>query len=80
MDPFVVRDLGCGFGPLLIFLIALGVAGTVFWIWALVDVIRNPTLDDSTRIVWVLVILCTHLLGAILYFLIGRSAPTRSPG
>lgn len=45
------------------------------WIWALVDAIRVP--DDSmynegNKLIWVLVILFTGTIGAIIYLMIGR--------
>ena len=44
-------------------------------IYAPVDAIKNPSLDGTMRIVWVLVILLLYpLLGPILYFLLGRGA------
>jgi cytochrome c oxidase assembly factor CtaG len=46
----------------------------VFWIWMLIDAIKNPRLDGTQRIVWVLVIIFLHALGALIYFLAGRSA------
>ena len=51
------------------------VAGMVLWIWALVDVLRVP--DDSLfrsgdKLIWVLVIVLTNFIGAIVYLAIGR--------
>jgi hypothetical protein len=58
--------------------LAFGAVGLVVWLWALIDAIRNPALDNTMRLIWVLVIVLLSLLGAILYLLIGRnSAPTR---
>ncbi|MCA9116905.1 MAG: PLDc_N domain-containing protein [Planctomycetaceae bacterium] len=54
----------------------LALAAVVIWVWALVDAIRNPALDDTMRIVWVLVIVFTQIVGALIYLVIGRS---RSP-
>lgn len=50
------------------------VAGTVFWTWALVDVIRRPsaTLERGTQLFWALVIALTHGIGAAAYVLFGR--------
>ena len=50
----------------------LGAAALIFCLWALIDAIQNPALDGTMRIVWVLVILLTNVLGAILYLLMGR--------
>jgi hypothetical protein len=64
----------------------LFVGSFVVWIWALVDAIQVP--DDSmyrsgTKLVWVLVILLTQVVGAIIYFAIGkpsgRTAPSSPP-
>ena len=52
--------------------IFLGLGSLILWIWALVDAIQNPGLSGNERIIWVLVILLTQVLGAILYLLIGR--------
>lgn len=68
---------------LLLFLV-VGVAGTVVWIWALVDAIRVPEesmFRAGNRLIWVLVIVFGHLLGAIAYLAIGRpDASTRGRG
>ena len=61
-----------GGGLLFIVIAILGVLGLVLWVWALIDAIRNPSLSDTERIVWILVILLTQLLGAIIYLIIGR--------
>lgn len=45
----------------------------VFWIWVLIDVIKNPGLSGNERIVWVLVIIFVPCIGPLLYFFIGRS-------
>lgn len=47
--------------------------GTIFWIWMLVDCARNKALPDTERVVWILVLVFTHLLGAIIYFFAGRT-------
>ena len=44
----------------------------VFWIWMLVDCIKNARLTDSEKVVWVLVIVFLHALGALIYLLAGR--------
>jgi hypothetical protein len=54
----------------------------VVWIWALVDAIQVP--EDSmyrsgTKLVWVLVIVLTQVVGAIIYFAIGRPARGAAP-
>jgi hypothetical protein len=53
-------------------LIPLGLLLMAFWIWMLVDAIRNRALADGEKIGWVLAIVFLHFLGSALYFFIGR--------
>ncbi len=62
-----------GFVLLWAFLVLLAIAATVFWVWMLVDVVTSHR-DPAEKIVWVLVILFTHVLGALIYFFAGREA------
>jgi cytochrome c oxidase assembly factor CtaG len=55
-----------------LFSLALVVLAFIFWIWMLVDCIKNERLDSTQRIVWVLVIVFLHALGALIYYLAGR--------
>jgi hypothetical protein len=53
----------------------LGIGGFVLWILALVDAVRVA--DDSiyragTKVTWVLVIVLTGFIGAIIYYAVGR--------
>jgi len=47
------------------------------WIYALISAIKNERLDSTMRIVWVLVIVLTSGLGALLYLFIAPGRPTR---
>ncbi len=67
--------------PVLIVL-ALGLAALVFWIWAIVDVVKVP--DDSmfkagNKLIWVLVIVFAGVIGAIIYLVVGRPEPSSQP-
>jgi hypothetical protein len=57
-----------------IFLIPLGLLATAFWIWMLIDCIKNENISGNEKIAWVLVIALTHLLGAVIYFFAGRKS------
>ena len=51
----------------------VGIVTTVFWLWMLIDAIANPRLTGIEKLVWVLVVLFLHVVGAqLLYFLIAR--------
>ena len=57
----------------LLFFLALGLLLFAFWIWMLIDAISNNGLSGTEKIVWVLVIIFLHFLGALIYFFVGRS-------
>ena len=59
-----------------IFALPLAILAFVFWIWMLVDAIQNRGLSDTEKLIWVLVILFTHFLGALIYFCVGRPKKT----
>lgn len=58
----------------------VGIGGTVFWIWMLVDCAKNEPRKGNDRIVWVLVIALTHLLGALIYYFARRPERIREAG
>jgi hypothetical protein len=44
----------------------------IFWLWMLIDCIKNNRLDSTQKIIWVLVIVFLNGLGALIYFFAGR--------
>jgi hypothetical protein len=63
------------FGPFFFLFGIFWIGALVLWVWALVDCIQVP--DDSlyesgNKLIWVLVIVLASVIGAILYFAIGR--------
>ena len=57
------------FIPLLLFVLAT----FAFWVWMLVHCLQNQGLDGNEKLIWVLVIIFTHFLGALIYFFVGRT-------
>jgi hypothetical protein len=60
--------------PLLIFIpfLFVGLALMVFWIWMLVDCATKEPSTGNDKIIWVLIIVFTHWIGALIYFLVRR--------
>lgn len=49
----------------------IAVAATIFWVWMLVDVLTSNK-DTNEKILWFLVVFFLHLIGALIYFFVGR--------
>ncbi len=68
--------------PLMLFgcfgIVVLGLLAV--WIWALVDCITKEPDKGNEKIIWILVIIFTHWIGALLYFLIRRPQRIREQG
>ena len=66
----------CLFMVLWIFLVvaglAVGVLGTAFWIWMIVDCAKKEKDEENTKLVWILVILFAHIIGAAIYYFVRR--------
>jgi hypothetical protein len=59
----------------LFFMLICGIIGLLifaFWIWMIIDAIQNKGLTDGEKIGWVLAVVFLHIIGALLYFFIGR--------
>ena len=54
----------------------VGVAAFVFWLWVLIDILRSE-FTGSNKIVWLLAVILLPLLGAVLYWFIGREQKVR---
>jgi hypothetical protein len=55
-----------------LFLAPLCLLSFVFWIWMLIHAITNKGLSDTEKLIWVIVVIFTHFLGAAIYFFVGR--------
>lgn len=65
--------IGIGFFLLFAVLALLSLALLAFWIWMLVDCAQAPEKPGSNdRVVWILVLVFTTWLGALIYFFVAR--------
>ena len=68
-----VALVGILFYILVLFLVfVVGILGTVFWIWMLVDCATKERGEGNDKLIWVLIILFTHIIGAALYYFVRR--------
>ena len=54
------------------FILFLGIGGTAFWIWMLVDSGRRLRAGERQQLGWIIAIAITHILGALAYFIFGH--------
>lgn len=64
--------IGLGVPELLVILSILGGIFVVFPLVALIEVIRSEFRGQNDKLTWVIIILFLNLIGALLYFVIGR--------
>jgi hypothetical protein len=61
------------FEPAFLFVFfVLGIGGTALWIWMLVDCATREPSEGNDKVVWILIIVLTHWLGALIYLLARR--------
>lgn len=60
--------------------VLVGLVGTVFWIWMIIDCATKERSEGNDKVIWILVILFTHLIGALIYFFARRPARIREVG
>ncbi len=56
-------------------LFLLAIAALIVWIWAIVDIVKVP--DEAmfragNRLIWVVIVVFTQVIGAIIYLAVGR--------
>jgi hypothetical protein len=64
---------------IILFVVVLSLLGTAFWIWMAVDCIMNKRLSDMQKALWVVLILFTHFIGALIYFFVARQEQAKQP-
>ncbi len=53
-----------------IFMIVIPILAIIFWIWMIVDCLTKDFKHDTDKIAWILVIIFTFIIGALIYFFI----------
>jgi ABC-type multidrug transport system fused ATPase/permease subunit len=58
----------------------VALAAFALWIWMLIECLTKETDEGNNRLIWVLVIVFLHALGALLYLIIRRPERKRVLG
>ena len=54
------------------FIIVLSLASFVFWVVEIIDAARRQWPDPNSKIIWLLVVVLLHGLGALIYYFAGK--------
>jgi TctA family transporter len=75
-------NLAAGLIPLLfiLFMAAVVIASLVLWIWMLVDCATKESGQGNDKIIWILVIVLTGVIGALIYLFARRPQRKRELG
>ena len=55
-----------------ILFVLIGLLGTLFWIWMIIDCATRESSQGNDKIVWILVIILTNVIGALIYFFVRK--------
>jgi predicted cation transporter len=50
----------------------LGIAASVFWVWMIIDCATKEPAEGNDKLVWILIIVFTHWIGAAIYYFVRR--------
>ncbi|MEI6058182.1 MAG: PLDc N-terminal domain-containing protein [archaeon] len=53
-----------------LFFVVLGILAFIFWIFMIVDVVQRKFKNESDKIVWALVVILLHIVGALIYYFV----------
>ena len=59
-------------------IVAMLSIGSVFWIWMLIDCVLNRAIKQGPKTLWIVFILLSHWIGALIYFFTGRRLRNRA--
>ena len=57
---------------LFIGMMVFGLIAMASWIWMLVDCLKHESAEGNDKLIWVLVIVLTNWIGALIYFFVRR--------
>ncbi|MGA2134052.1 MAG: PLD nuclease N-terminal domain-containing protein [Bryobacteraceae bacterium] len=65
-------DMGSTHALFVLYVFLLFLAGFAFWIWMLIDCATKEPSVGNDKILWILVIALTHIVGAVIYYFVRR--------
>ncbi|MFW5828635.1 MAG: PLDc N-terminal domain-containing protein [Planctomycetota bacterium] len=74
MQPEIASGAGIA---IFVLFVLIGLVAFGLWLWSLIHAIMNKKLDDTMKIISVLLILFLHLLGSLIYVFLANSAANK---
>ncbi len=56
----------------------LMIAATAFWVWMILDCLQNELSTGNDKVVWLLLLIFSHFVGTLIYFIVRRGATTKT--
>jgi hypothetical protein len=63
-----------------LFIVPIAMLLLAFWIWMIVDCATKEPSEGNDKIIWILVIILTSWIGALIYYLVRRPERIRLHG
>jgi hypothetical protein len=61
-------------------MLLLVIGGTIFWIAMIIECATREPDTGNTKIVWIIIVVFTHVIGAFLYYFVRRPERYREVG
>ena len=53
-------------------LLGVAILGAAFWIWMIIDCANNEPSEGNDKVIWILVVVLTGIIGAAIYYFARR--------
>ena len=58
--------------PFILAFFVMGIGGSILWLWMLIDCATKEPSEGNDKLIWIVIILLTHWIGALIYLLVRR--------
>jgi len=55
-----------------LFFLVFVIGGTVFWVMMIIECAAKESSQGNTKLIWILIIVLTHWIGALIYYFVRR--------
>ncbi len=55
-----------------LFFLVFVIGGTIFWVMMIIECATKESSQGNTKLIWILIIVFTHWVGALIYYFVRR--------